>query len=158
MTISEKLAYNLPNEIRFYKEGVFWVAYEYSAYYVWLQKSYKPTRKHMKCLGSDVVCLGFPENALKSFEEKGFMRLPDNRGICVLQLDSPIDEQAFAQWRYEVPFQDDPAGKCKEKEAAISPAPVIPDILEMLKQFPLERRTPVECMQFLSEVKSVAGL
>jgi hypothetical protein len=156
MTISEKLAHKNMDEVRFYKEGVFWVAYEQSAYFVWLQKSYKATRKYMKCLGSDVVSIGFPENALKSFGSDALSQLDNNPNICVLPLDSPADEQAFIEWRNQLPLQEAILRTPKEKAEAICDTDT--DILEMLRQFPLDRRTPIECMQFLSEMKSKAGL
>ena len=152
MTISEKLEHNGLSEVRFYKEGVFWIAYEHSAYYVWLQKAYKPTRKYVKCVGSDVVSIGFPDNALNIFEEKGASRLPDNANVCVLTPDSPVDEQSFAEWRKAIPLQE--ASARTKPEEASAPAT---DIVELLKQFPLDRKTPIECMQFLSEIKSLVS-
>lgn len=156
MTISEKLAHTSMAEVLFYKEGVFWVAYEQSAYYVWLQKSYKATRKYMKCLNADVVSIGFPENALKSFESEALTRLAGNPNICVLHLDSPIDEQAFTEWRRQVPLHETVVRTPKEEDKAIRNTDS--NIMEMLRQFPLDRRTPIECMQFVSEMKSKAGL
>jgi hypothetical protein len=144
------------NEVRFYKEGVFWVAYEQSAYFVWLQKSYKATRKYMKCMGSDVVSIGFPENALKSFESNALSRLDNNPNICVLSLDSPVDEQAFIEWRSQLPMQETVTRTPEEKAGDICDTDI--GIMEMLRQFPLDHRTPIECMQFLSEIKSKAGL
>ncbi|NDV97614.1 hypothetical protein D0T84_22420 [Dysgonomonas sp. 521] len=163
MTISEKLAYIGFDQVRFYKEGVFWVAYEQSAYYVWLQKSYKATRKYMKCLNSDVISIGFPENALKSFESDALSRSVDNPNICILHLDSPIDEQAFIEWRGQVPLQEKAPLNPPVGEKLNTPFGEVggvsdSDIIEMLRQFPLDRRTPIECMQFVSEMKSKAGL
>lgn len=144
------------DKVCFHKEGVFWVAYEQSAYYVWLRKSYKATRKYMKCLDLDVVSIGFPENALKSINPDTLSRSADNPNICVLHLDSPIDEQAFIEWRGQIPLQEKVAGTPKEKSEDICDTDS--DIMEMLRQFPLDRRTPIECMQFVSEMKSKAGL
>ena len=66
MTIQEKIActHNAStSEIHLWKEGVFWVAYEQSAYAVWLLKKYRPTRKFIKSAGMEVVCIGFPQSA-----------------------------------------------------------------------------------------------
>jgi len=50
MTIAEKLKQRAPNEIQLYKEGVFWVAYEQSAFAVCKIKPYKPKKKFMDCM------------------------------------------------------------------------------------------------------------
>ena len=63
--------------VHLWKEGVFWVAYERSAYWVHLRSAtrgcnplsknkegYKPTKKYIKSVGGDVVTVGFPHNAL----------------------------------------------------------------------------------------------
>jgi hypothetical protein len=64
MTISEKIIHSDAFHVNIYKEGVFWIAYEQSAYYFYVQKGYKPTKKFIKCIGQEVVSIGFPENAL----------------------------------------------------------------------------------------------
>jgi hypothetical protein len=48
MTISEKREHADAYEVKLYREGVFWVAYEQNAYYCGQQKGYKPTKKWIK--------------------------------------------------------------------------------------------------------------
>jgi hypothetical protein len=43
--ISDKIRHSCAQEVNWYKEGLFWVAYEQSAYFVWRLKGYKPTKK-----------------------------------------------------------------------------------------------------------------
>ena len=45
MTIVEKLERKSDVEVALYKEGVFWIAYEQSAYLVSQVKALKPTKK-----------------------------------------------------------------------------------------------------------------
>ena len=72
MTIREKIdvaAVATEQQIHLWKEGIFWVAYEQSAYLVWLLKKYKPTKKFIKSVGMEVVSIGFPATALASVME-----------------------------------------------------------------------------------------
>lgn len=48
MTISEKIILEKDGNVHLFKEGVFWIAYERSAYVIWLLKQsfvYSPWRK-----------------------------------------------------------------------------------------------------------------
>jgi hypothetical protein len=44
-SINEKIKHSSVFRVNLYKEGVFWLAYEQSAYYVWLLKGYKKGTK-----------------------------------------------------------------------------------------------------------------
>ena len=44
-SINEKIVHSSLCSVNLYKEGVFWTAYEQSAYYVWLLKGYKKGTK-----------------------------------------------------------------------------------------------------------------
>lgn len=60
VSISEKIAHTSLHQIKLYKQGLFWVAYEQSAYYIWQLKGFKPTKKWLKNIKSEVVQVGFP--------------------------------------------------------------------------------------------------
>jgi hypothetical protein len=47
-TIATKIKHPSTNHLLVFKEGVFWVAYEQSAYYIAQLKKYKPTKKYLK--------------------------------------------------------------------------------------------------------------
>jgi hypothetical protein len=48
VSISEKTAHTSLDQIKLYKQGLFWVAYEQSAYNIWQLKGFKPTKKWLK--------------------------------------------------------------------------------------------------------------
>lgn len=58
-TITDKITHNSLHQIKCYKQGLFWEAYEQSAYCIWEQKGYKPTKKWFKNSNQDVVQGGF---------------------------------------------------------------------------------------------------
>ena len=59
-TIANKILHPSSKHILLYKEGVFWVAYEQSAYYIAQYKGYKPTKKYFKNINQTIVSVGFP--------------------------------------------------------------------------------------------------
>ena len=44
-----------PSDLHLFKEGVFWVAYEHNAYFIWKMKGYKPNKKYIKSIQQEVV-------------------------------------------------------------------------------------------------------
>jgi len=67
MKIAEilKLEQNNTENIILHHEGLFWRAYEWSAFrFVKHLKPYQITKKHIKSVKTDIVYCGFPQNAL----------------------------------------------------------------------------------------------
>jgi hypothetical protein len=155
MILNEKLKREKGNPVFLYKEGVFWVAYEQSAYYFWKQKGYKATKKLVKLIKDEVVSIGFPPNALSAFMETAHdlesYEMHDNS--YVLHLKEPVDAAAFQEWRSQLPLQESPAVTKVPKPEIPAPSTSAELILAKLRDFPLADKTPVECMIFLSELK-----
>jgi hypothetical protein len=100
MEISEKIVHPDAFHVPIYKEGVFWIAYEQSAYYFWLKKGYKPTKKLIKTVGKEIVSIGFPQNTLDKqgitshcFPER------DESNVKTFLLEEAIDREAFEEWK-----------------------------------------------------------
>jgi hypothetical protein len=150
MTISEKILHSSPFEVKLYLEGVFWVAYEQSAYWFMQKKSYKTTRKHIKLLGRDIVCLGFPKSVLEDFlkTEQAISSHTTDDKYCVISLKEPLDMVLFEEWKSGLPQHKSDRG------VAVLPQDTAGQTLvERLKAFSIADSTPVECMIFLSEIK-----
>jgi hypothetical protein len=153
MGIFEKIVHLDTFHIHIYKEGVFWVAYEQSAYYFWLKKGYKPTKKFIKTIGKEVVSVGFPQNTLAKPHDAGHCSLErDEPNVKTFLLEEPIDPAAFEEWKTGV---DSGKGRVDSVPAARGiPAPGFESAFaEQILTFPLSDRTPMECMLFLSELK-----
>jgi len=151
MTIQEKITYSneSPSKaIHLWKEGVFWVAYEQSAYQVWKMKQYKATKKFIKAAGMDVVSIGFPH--VGTFADA--LQAPDETQSThrVISIDTPFVYEDFIQWKTNVPLKTTPA---------VSPTPANVEILraaslrEKIQNFDLSNATPMECMNFLAAIK-----
>jgi hypothetical protein len=145
MTISEKIIHSTPRELHLYKEGVFWTAYEQSAYMVSQIKTLKATKKHIKSLSRDVVSVGFPESSLPgilpSFTEKG-----KTDTHVILESAAPVDTDAFESWRSQIPL----------REAVALPVASAAEISlpDKIKAFKLHQATPMECMIFIAELQN----
>jgi hypothetical protein len=144
MGISEKIIHPDVFHVHIYKEGVFWIAYEQSAYYFWLEKGYKPTKKLIKTVGKEVVSVGFPQNILDKPDSIGHCLLEkDESNVKTFLLEKPIDPDAFEEW------------KANLEADVVRNAPVAAEstFVEQILTFPLSDKTPLECMLFLSELK-----
>ena len=143
-----------PNTIRLVRAGGFYRAFNHSA---WLFQcciaEYKVVRKFVKQLKEDVFMIGFPETKLhEAIGERKWVKT--DRGYDVsLGEDEFQDESAYATWlttvEAELPSQADYAtlplaGVDAERE-----------VLRRLLEFPLESKTMVECVVFLSELRTL---
>ena len=172
MNIIEKISHDNLYEVKLYKEGVFWVAYEQSAYHIWQRKGYKATKKMVKTLGQEIVSVGFPQssyealkNTMTSIPEK------DDSYFKVFSLDTAIDMEAFLLWKVNLPLASEQISPKTGKTGTGNTPDIfelyIPDepdkeelsrkneICRKLRDFPLENKTPMECMIFLSELKKI---
>ncbi len=91
MTSRELIAAEANNtdRIALYREGLFWKAYERSAYALCTQvRPFKPTRKILKTLaGGDIVSVGFPTHAADRILA-GLRRLDDSSLSCISDASS----------------------------------------------------------------------
>ncbi len=92
------------DRIILYREGLFWKAYERSAYALCSQiRPLKPTRKVLKVLGGgDLISVGFP-TATESAVLGGLERLEVASDRLVVAAPQPIDDEAFGAWKASVP-------------------------------------------------------
>ena len=79
-------------EIALYPEGLFYKAYERSAFaFVTRISAFKPSKKRIKYLGRDIVSIGFPAGYLTRYFPAPPQALSDGRLVI------PLDELAAAQ-------------------------------------------------------------
>lgn len=154
------------NTIILLREGIFWRAYEKSAY-AFSMHPYKPTRKWVIAVKQDVVSLGFPVSAAENVLN-GCKVLMRQEARLVLAA-SPIDPDGFEVWKQTVPRSLPPAVVAPEPAAAspvmepaassvVSPAvsavgQCCDGLADCIRRFNIESKTPVDCMLFLMELK-----
>ncbi len=140
------------NTVALHSEGMYWYAYERSAYIIDTQLKIFKARYRRTAASADggIVSISFPESEIQTLFSR--CRLLNATGrMMVYGVFEPVDEAAFAdwkqrkapQWRQGIP----PAfasGECAEQT-----------VLRLLRDFDLRKRTPLECRMFLMELKKL---
>ncbi len=142
------------NRVCLYQEGLFWKAYERSAYILCTQvHPFKPTKKASKSLGGgEIVSVGFPVNREEHYVG-ALERITSEEKHLVLQAVEEIDVAAFEQWKADVPT---PAESATRRKGKSEEADACSDALQTrIREFNLAESTPMECMLFVSELKKM---
>jgi len=145
------------DRIYLYREGVFYKAYERSAYlFVKHIKPFMVKKRLVKSVRREVVSIGFPTNSLYNYFSKEQVREFEN--VATVELDKKIDLVEFEQWRENIRLIEDtpqnPSGQMQKASAAEEPIPAAEkNIVMQIKMFPIEAKTPLDCMMFLSNIK-----
>lgn len=144
------------------REGKFYHAYEWSA---WLAYNYifKFKAQRTKSKDNDYVYVGFPPDSLEKFTPEGVVVTVSDDGVFVDMLLPPDvfepsvtpDEhfRRFQDWKQSIVPQSGSRknGLAKElKEDGAQPMRMS-DILYQIMQFNVVRKSPIECMTFISE-------
>lgn len=156
--------------VRLFAEGNFYRAYEWSAFlacrYI---NPFNASRRADKDGGSHVM-IGFPLGSLSKFTPDGatVVENEDNSvdmSLPVSLLPEGLDVEAmkkeFENWKGSVPLKESekkPSLAAELRAAgspeASSPSPMrMMDVMRLVLSFPVERKSPMECMAFLAEIK-----
>lgn len=89
------------DKIHFYREGVFYKAYERSAYlFVTQVKPFMVKKRFVKSVNQEVVSIGFPTNSLHSYFAADKVQEKDNEAEVTINTTLvPVD---FEQWRESI--------------------------------------------------------
>ena len=135
------------NQIHLYREGLFWKAYEYSAYrFVFGINPYKPLKKTIKAAGQDVVSIGFPTASLEKFAALFRMISQDDDHIVIVP-ENLVTTLSYEQWKEKISFTDTKTKIQQEQGSGKL------NIKEEILRFNIESKTPIECMTWLSALK-----
>ena len=150
MSISEiiKEEENNLQNIIFHKEGMFWRAYEHSAYQVVTHlKELKVIKKCFKVAGNkEIVFVGVPQKTLSEIAaNKPITENADKR--ITMKLETPLIEDEYNSWKNSIQFV--PADKVQNAESTEK------DIKKMIKNFNVAASTPIDCMLFLTKIQNM---
>ena len=149
MTIPEiiKEEENNLQSIYFHKEGLFWRAYERSAYQV--VKHLRDLKAIKKCFkvadNKEIVIVGVPEKTLNDIISGQTIKERTDKRIC-LTLDVPLVEDDYNTWKNSVSLVAAKAQNAETNEESIK---------NMIKNFNIADKTPIDCMIFLSKLKNM---
>lgn len=94
------------SSVYFYREGVFYKAYEHSAYlFVHHVKPFHLKRRFVKSVKREVISVGFPTNSLYSYFSKE--QVTELENCAKVDLDKKIDLSEFEQWKDSIPLMED---------------------------------------------------
>lgn len=169
MTLAEKMKNEQDNStsVFLHREGLFWKAYEYSAYlFVRDIRAYNPQKKEVKSLKTHVVSLGFPDQVLGEIL-KG--RDHDAHGDKCMEIKGfqPVEMSGYEQWKNNLPLAvsnptstgigngtNDETGK--ETGGGTGNGTKTGSertVLARLRSFRTEASSPLQCLMFVSELQ-----
>lgn len=152
MQTRDILALESANEgdILLFREGLFWRAYQLSAYlFITHIRPLKATSRYVKVAGAKLVYAGFPDKILaailKLIGEKGWTIKQEEKQARIIT-GLPLDVAAYQQW-FEarvMPVEEPPA----------SPSLLAPDkLIEKIRSYPIMEKTPLETQRFVLELQ-----
>lgn len=155
MSISEILKLEIQNtNVLLHKEGIFWRAYERSAFlFIKNIKEYQLTKKFYKNVNQEIVYLGFPQTSFSNIEElckslKLSIKKKENQIIITGIEQSKIN--SFNDWKKEIPIYQN--SKTFPKLALEN------KIAGKIRNFSVVSKTPIECQQFIIELQNELNL
>jgi hypothetical protein len=147
MTITEKMVHSSPQDVRLYKEGVFWVAYEQSACLISRVKPLKVTKKYVKVVEQEVVSVGFPDTVLDKVLAL-FSDVRKDTHLCVCTSPTAVNNTDYQAWKQAIQQRGTNNASVVAENTDIT-------VLDKIRFFDLSNATPVMCMIFVSELKKM---
>lgn len=157
--------------IHLFPEGTFYRAYEWSA---WLccryVNEFKVTRRENKNLTNGdgtVAFIGFPITSLKKFTPEGCeITANEDKSITVTLPFGVFGDNAnheslatdFANWKQSIPIAVSKKGgslrdSLKNGDQEMQQGRHMSDVVFRIMSYPIEQKSPLECMSFLAELK-----
>lgn len=133
-----------------YKEGIFWRAYEISAYlFVSYVKAYQAIKKYYKVVNAEVVYVGFPATVVDDIKVSclGRQYIVEHISEKEMIINGNFDSSGYDQWKENVFIQE------KNEAIGIPNIATEKSILREIASYPLALKTPVEAQQFLYDIQ-----
>lgn len=149
-TIKERIEKEQSNTDKIYlhKEGIFYRAYERSAY-LWLNHicNYEIKKRYVKTINEVIVYLGFPMSVLENKIGNHTYRVEPDYAVVELGESAKFSDEAYTGWhkQYEVEIETNDCPETKDFKAGT--------IIDEIMKYPIETSSPIECMMFLSQLK-----
>lgn len=158
-----------------HKDGKFYRAYQASAWlYSRAINEYKVTHRRFKSVDESVLFVGFPVESLMKwipeevqvdFTDEQLLRLvlPEER-LAELCAEAESPKVAYEAWKGQHPITKEaqpPVEDGGRREHKMSESrrahPSMFGLMQQILSFPIESKSPIECMLFLADVrKSIA--
>lgn len=138
--------------VRLVSSGEFLRAYNHSAwlFYCCISK-YKVIRKFSKAEQKDIYFLGFPASKLLELVNGRSVAKTDFGFDIALKPEELPAEEGYDAWTRDVPVEA--ASRADAAALPLSGRELEGAVCKKIREFPLETKTPVEAVVFLSEMR-----
>jgi len=138
--------------IRLVKSGEFYRAYNHSA---WLFQQciaeHKVMRKYVKQLKEDIYYIGFPEKSLiGNIGERHYQKTDMGYDITLTEEETPAEE-GYETWKATVKTEQSSKGDFHS--LPLSGAEAEREVINRLREFPIESKSMVDCTVFLASLR-----
>ena len=138
------------SSIFLHKEGLFWRAYERSAYLFTLYiKVYQITKKFYKNVNSEIIYLGFPNNSLEQILQTVNEKNVQKNEKQIIINNYQFDISQFISWKNKISI----IKNSKNPETFEKFQQPENNIFKKIRNYPIASKTPIECQQFLIEIQ-----
>ncbi len=151
-TIDEKICIERNRQlgcIIFFLEGGFYRAYEHSALdAIKNLHEFKVNCRFYKALNNRVVSIGFPVTSLVKFARGNKVEQHDDIATIILPSGAiRTSKEEFTAWKESLPTTEDLNGPVPSEKQRN-------ELYHKIIKFPIESRSPLQCMLFLAELKN----
>ncbi len=107
------------NSITLHKEGLFWCAYEKSAFLFMLHiKEYKVIKKYYKNVKSEVTHLGFPHSSLPGILQIAEHKIAHETENKIVIAKYELHEDEYTKWKQSIKLSQSPKTLTKLSETS----------------------------------------
>jgi len=156
MTVKERIALATQNnKLYCFKEGMFFKVYNQNA--MWFTqhiKGYKINSKFVKAVNQHVFSLGFPQSVVLEkglgLLNKNLVKIEETQSFIAYKTSHTNKDEEYVNWCTKIVAQNNNTVKQTAKpNGALK-------IQQALKNFDLANKTPLQAMEFVARLKSIA--
>lgn len=151
-------------KIHIFQEGSFYRAYQFSAWLCTMyMKDFKVTHRQMKGIDDSVCFVGFPVTSLDKWtpQDSKTEQVAEKHQCITLAIqvgDSAQMMQQYEDWKSSVPLSEPKEKETMTRAEGAAKQPnggrqTLFSVAQQILSYPIESKSPIECMLFLSEVK-----
>ncbi len=153
MTVSEIIEIEIGNtgSVILHKEGLFWKAYEHSAYLFHTRiRPLQLSSKRIKYLNRDIIYFGLPDNSLEKLLESNTQWNPERDTNKITINGFHIDQEEFGIWKYNNVTPINVPDRSEKSSDYVYAS----KIFEKIKKFPVLNKSPLDCQNFIIELQN----
>lgn len=150
-------------KIHIFQEGSFYRAYQFSAWLCTMyMKDFKVTHRQMKGIDESVCFVGFPVTSLEKWapQDSQTEQIAEKHQCIILSIENGDGlqmMQQYEEWKTSLPLAE-PKDRDMAKADGMAKQPAanrqtLFSVAQQILSYPIESKSPIECMLFLSEVK-----